>query len=86
MNNKPVKTLNNESSLLLKPSENLILLLNQFNNAFPESNTDLEMLLSLNIAILMNCKIWKYQTKINPWPYFISMPVPKIKIFTQNTS
>ena len=57
MNNKPVKTLNNESSLLLKPSENLNFLLNQFNNASPESNTDLEMLFSLNIVILMNYKI-----------------------------
>lgn len=84
MNNKPVKTLNNESSLLLKPSENLNFLLNQFNNASPESNTDLEMLFSLNIVILMNYKIWKYQTKINP--YFISIPVPKIKILAENTS
>ena len=42
-NNKPVKTLNNESSLLLKPSENLKLLVNQFNNnASPEDNTDPE--------------------------------------------
>ena len=39
-NDKPVKTLNNESSLLLKLSENLKLLVNQFNNASLEDNTD----------------------------------------------
>ena len=38
-NNKPVKTLNDESSFLLKPSENLIPLKNQLNNASPEDNT-----------------------------------------------
>ena len=42
-NNKPVKTLNNESSLLLKLSENSKLLVNQFNNsASPEDTTDPE--------------------------------------------
>ena len=41
-NNKPVKTLNNASSSLLKPSENLMPLVNQFNNASPEDNTDPE--------------------------------------------
>ena len=42
-NNKPGKTINNEVSLLLKPSENLKLLVNQFNNnASPEDNTDPE--------------------------------------------
>ena len=40
--NKQVYTLNNESSLLLKPSENLKTLLNQFNNASPEDNNDPE--------------------------------------------
>ena len=39
-NNEPVQTLNNESSLLLKPSENLKLLVNQFNNSSPEDNTN----------------------------------------------
>ena len=39
-NNKPVKILNHESSLLLKPSENLKRLLNQSNNPSPEDNTD----------------------------------------------
>ena len=42
-NNKAIKTLNNESSLLLRRSENLKVLLNQFNNnASPEDNTDPE--------------------------------------------
>ena len=41
--NKPGKTLNNDGSFLLKPLENLKLLVNQFNNnAFPEDNTDPE--------------------------------------------
>ena len=41
-NNKPDKT-NIEGSLLLKSSENLNLLVNQFiNNASPEDNTDSE--------------------------------------------
>ena len=38
-NNKPVKTLNNESSPLLMPSENLKFLVNQFNSG---DNTDPE--------------------------------------------
>ena len=41
-NNKPIKTLNNERSFLLKLSENLIHLVNQFNNGSPEDNTDPE--------------------------------------------
>ena len=42
-NNKQGKTINNEGSLLMKPSENLKLLVNQFNNnAFPEDNIDPE--------------------------------------------
>ena len=42
-NNKPGKAINNEDSLLLKPSENVKLLVNQFNNnASPEDNTDPE--------------------------------------------
>ena len=41
-NNKPVKTLNNEIFLLLKPSENLKLLVNQFHNASPQDVIDPE--------------------------------------------
>ena len=39
-NHKPGKILNNESSILLKPSKNVKILLNQFNNASPEDNID----------------------------------------------
>ena len=57
-NNKPVKTLNNESSLFLKPSENLKLLLNQFNNnASPEDNIDPEDVVQSKYLILMNYKL-----------------------------
>ena len=41
-NKKPVKTLNNESSLLLKASGNLKFLVDKFNNVSPEDNTDPE--------------------------------------------
>ena len=41
-NNKLVKILNNESSLLLKPSENLKLLESQFNNASSKDKPDPE--------------------------------------------
>ena len=46
-NKKPVKTLNNESSLLLKASGNLNFLVDQFNNASPEDNTDPENVVQL---------------------------------------
>ena len=39
-NDKPVKTLNNESSLLLKSSVNQKPLVNQINNGSPEVHTD----------------------------------------------
>ena len=46
--NKPVKTLNDESSLLLKPPKSLKLLVNQFNNnASQEDNTDSENVIPL---------------------------------------
>ena len=57
-NNKPVKTLNNENSLFLKPSENLKLLLNQFNNdASPEDNIDPEDVAQSKYLILMNYEL-----------------------------
>ena len=47
-----------EGSLLLNPSENLKLLVNQFNNnASPKDNITLKMLLNINIMILMNYKL-----------------------------
>ena len=57
---KPVKTLNDESSLLLKLSEKLKLLMNQFNNASPEDNTDSENVVQskyYDINELQNMKI-----------------------------
>ena len=59
-NNKPVKALNNESSLLLKPLENFKLLVNQFNNASPKDNTDPENVVQskyYDIDELQNMKI-----------------------------
>ena len=53
------------SSLSLKPTPNLELLLNQFNNATPENNNDLEIFFPLNIMIMMKCIMLKYLTKIN---------------------
>ena len=41
-NNKTVKTSNNESFFLLKPSENLLPSLNQFTNASLEDNANPE--------------------------------------------
>ena len=46
-NKKPVKTLNNGSSLLLKASGNLNFLVDQSNNASPEDNTDPENVVQL---------------------------------------
>ena len=59
-----------DSLLLLKPSSNLELLVNQFNNATPENGKiteklKSEKLLLLNIMTLTKCIILKYLTKIN---------------------
>ena len=59
----------NDSSSLLKPSSNLELLVNQFNNATPENGNDPEKLLHLNIMTFMKCITLKYLTKINRFPY-----------------
>ena len=57
-NNKPIKTLNNEHSFLLKLSENLIHLVNQFNNGSPGDNTDPENVAkSKYYEIVINYKI-----------------------------
>ena len=58
-------------SLLLTPSSNLELLVNQFNNATPENGNDPKKLLHLNIMTLMKCITSKYLTKINRFPYSI---------------
>ena len=59
-NNKPVKTLNNESFLLLKLSQNLKPLMNQYDNASSEDNTDPENVVQskhYGIVELQNMKI-----------------------------
>ena len=59
-NNKLVKTLNNKNSLLLKPSDNLKLIVKQFNNTSPEGNTDPENVVKskyYDIDELQNMKI-----------------------------
>ena len=57
------------SSLLLKPTINLELLVNQFNNATPKMMT-MKILFLLNM-ILMKCTMLEYITKINLCPCFI---------------
>ena len=57
-NNKPLKALNNQSSLLLKLSLILKLLVNLFNNATAEDNTlALKMLFILSSITMVNYKI-----------------------------
>ena len=53
------------SSLLLKPTLNLELLVNQFENATPENNNNPKNILPLNIMILMKCIMLEYLRKIN---------------------
>ena len=69
------------SSLSLKPSLNLVLLVKQFNNATPENNKDREKRLHLNIMISMKCTTLKHIRKINHYPYSILINVLLIKIF-----
>ena len=59
------------SSLLLKPTINLELLVNQFNNATPKMIMTLKILFLLNIMILMKHITLEYITKINLCPCFI---------------
>ena len=58
------------SSLSLRPSSNLELLVNQFNNATPEKIVmTLKKFIHLNIVTLRKCKTLKYLTIINRCPY-----------------
>ena len=57
------------SSLLLKPSSNLELLVNQFNNVPQKMVMTLKKLFLLNIMTLMKCITLKYLTKVNRFPY-----------------
>ena len=58
-----------DSSLSLKLSSNLKLLINQFNNATPENMLPQKIFLHLNIMTLKKCITLKYLTKINHYPY-----------------
>ena len=59
------------NSLLLKPSSNLEILVNQFNNATPKIIMTLKKLLHPYVMTLMKCITLKYLTKINCFPYSI---------------
>ena len=82
-----LKELENDlnSSLLLKPSANLELIVNQFNNATPENN-DPEKICSSKIMTSMKCITLKYLRKINHYPYPILMNVLLIKLLMNSTS
>ena len=70
-NNKAVKTLNNESSLLLKPSENLKLLVNQFNNnTSPEDNTDPQDVVQCKYCDINELKTMKIPNEVKSLPLF----------------
>ena len=49
MNNNKNESKNSNSSPILKPSPNLALLFNQFNNAIPENNSDPENVIIIKI-------------------------------------
>ena len=68
------------SSLLLKPSPNLELLVNQFNNATPENNNDPEKISSSKYYDIDEMHNLKIPQKINHYPYSILMHVLLIKI------
>ena len=69
-NNKPVKTLNNEIFLLLKPSENLKLLVNQFHNASPQDVIDPENVFQFKYYGIDELKNVKITNKDKSLPLF----------------
>ena len=70
----------NNGSFKSKPSSNLELLVNQFNNAIPENSNDPEKFLQPNIMTLRKCITLKYLTKINHYPYSIQLNVILMEI------
>ena len=56
------------SLLTLKPSSNLELLVNQFNNATPENSNDPE---KISIMTQRKCVTLKYAIKVSLYPYSI---------------
>ena len=69
-NNKPVKTLNNERFLLLKPSKNLKLLVNQFHNASPQDVIDPENVFQFKYYGIDELKNVKITNKDKSLPLF----------------
>ena len=65
---KEIETDHN-SSLLLKPSPNVELLVNQFNNVTPENNSDPGNFIRLNIMTSMKCITLQYLRRINHCAY-----------------
>ena len=87
--NKSVKTLEDESSLLLKPSENLKLLVNQFNNAHPEDNFDPENIVQSKyyyIGELKNMKIPNKDKSLALFQIKLNACSLNINLMTYNTS
>ena len=58
-----------DSSLSLKPSSNLELLINQFNNATPENSNDPEKISSSKYYDIEEMQNTEILTKINHYPY-----------------
>ena len=82
--NKQVNTLNNESSLLLKPSENLKILLNQFNNnASPEDNNDPENVVQFKYDDINKSQTMKIPTKDKSLALFHINACSQNKIFDE---
>ena len=77
-----LKELENDhnSSLLLKPSLNLELLINQFNNATLKIIMTLKKFLHPNIMTSVKCIALKYLSEINHYRYSILIYVLLIKI------
>ena len=82
--NQQVNTLNNESSLLLKPSENLKILLNQFNNnASPEDNNDPENVVQFKYDDINKSQTMKIPTKDKSLALFHINACSQNKIFDE---
>ena len=65
----------NSSSLSLKPTSNLELLINQYNKATLENTNNPDKFAHPHVMRLRKCLTLKYLTKINRPPCFISMHV-----------
>ena len=68
---KDLENDHNKFSLSLKPSSNLELLVNKFNNATQKNGNDSEIIVSFKYNELMKCITLKHLIKINHYPYSI---------------